>query len=71
MRGRSEKIMRSEVYSKEFKDAAVKKVIKLGPSKAAKELGLPVSTIFGWSKMYGMSSSMKTKKNKISRQVDT
>ncbi|NOT80857.1 MAG: hypothetical protein HOP07_17870 [Bacteriovoracaceae bacterium] len=32
--------MRSEVYSKEFKDAAVKKVIKLGPSKAAKELGL-------------------------------
>ncbi|NOT78477.1 MAG: hypothetical protein HOP07_05680 [Bacteriovoracaceae bacterium] len=56
--------MRSEVYSKEFKDAAVKKVIKLGPSKAAKELGLPVSTIFGWSKMYGMSSSMKTKKTK-------
>ena len=64
MRGRSEKVMNSEVYSKEFKEAAVKKVIQLGPSKAAKELGLPVSTIFGWKKMYGMSNSMKTKKTK-------
>jgi len=44
-------------------------VIQLGPSKAAKELGLPVSTIFGWKKM-GTIRLVDTSKSNLSYLID-
>lgn len=36
------------VYEKNFKDEAVKLSNEIGTKKAAKQLGLPVSTLAGW-----------------------
>ena len=39
-----------KVYDKEFKVQAVKLGREIGFSKAAKELGISVDTLYGWSK---------------------
>ena len=37
-------------YEKEYKVEAVKLAKEIGGSKAAKELGIPVDTLYGWQK---------------------
>ena len=39
-----------KIYDKEFKIQAVKLGREIGFSKAAKELGINVDTLYGWSK---------------------
>lgn len=38
------------VYEKEFKEQAVKLALEIGQNKAAKQLGIPASTLVGWVK---------------------
>jgi len=43
-------------YEKEFKEQAVKMAAEVGSAKAAKDLGIPVDTLYGWirkAKEYG------------------
>lgn len=44
------KMAQKKVYDKEFKVQAVKLGRKIGFSNAAKELGINVDTLYGWSK---------------------
>ena len=44
------KMAQKKVYDKEFKVQAVKLGREIGFSKAAKELGINVDTLYGWSK---------------------
>ena len=37
-------------YEKEYKVQAVKLAKEIGAGKAAKELGIPVDTLYGWQK---------------------
>ena len=37
-------------YEKEFKEQAVKMAGEIGTTKAAKDLGIPVDTLYGWVK---------------------
>jgi len=37
-------------YDKEYKVQAIKLADKIGPVKAADELGIPVNTIYGWQR---------------------
>lgn len=37
-----------KVYDKEYKVQAVKLANEVGPTKAAKELGIPINTVYGW-----------------------
>lgn len=37
-------------YDKEYKVQAIKLADKIGPIKAAGELGIPVNTIYGWQR---------------------
>lgn len=39
-------------YDTEFKKQAVKLAIEVGQSKAAKELGIPENTLYGWVKAH-------------------
>ena len=44
------KMAQKKIYDKEFKIQAVKLGRDIGFSKAAKELGINVDTLYGWSK---------------------
>lgn len=44
------KMAQKKVYDKEFKVQAVKLGREIGYSNAAKELGINVDTLYGWSK---------------------
>ncbi|ERL20973.1 transposase [Oribacterium sp. oral taxon 078 str. F0263] len=44
------KMVQKKVYDQEFKVQAVKLGREIGFSKAAKELGINVDTLYGWSK---------------------
>ena len=52
MRGRKVHKMAQEQrkYEKEYKVQAVKLAKEIGAEKAAKELGIPVDTLYGWQK---------------------
>ena len=39
-------------YSKEYKAQAVKLVLEVGVTKAARELGIPDNTLYGWQRAY-------------------
>ena len=41
---------RQRKYEKEYKVQAVKLAQEIGAGKAAKELGIPVDTLYGWQK---------------------
>lgn len=58
--------MNSKVYSKEFKDAAVKKYLSSTTSypKLSESLGVSCSTLHKWVKEYGRVSPMKNPKTK-------
>ena len=43
-------MMQKKVYDKEFKIQAVKLGREIGFSKAAKELGVNIDTLYGWNK---------------------
>ena len=43
-------MVQKKAYDKEFKVQAVKLGREIGFSKAAKELGINVDTLYGWSK---------------------
>ena len=40
--------MKMVTYEKEFKEQAIKMAADIGPTKAAKDLGIPVDTLYGW-----------------------
>ena len=39
-------------YTKEYKAQAVKLVLEVGVTKAARELGVPDNTLYGWQRAY-------------------
>ena len=39
-------------YTKEYKIQAVKLALEIGTTKAAKELGIPDNTMYGWKRAY-------------------
>jgi len=58
--------MNIQVYSEEFKQAAVQKLLSpesLGLSATARKIGIANSTLFGWKQKYSKSDSMKKNKN--------
>jgi len=36
-------------YEKAFKEQAVKMAAEIGPTKTAKDLGIPINTLYGWT----------------------
>lgn len=60
--------MSLQVYSEEFKNTAVQKLLSpgsLGLATTAEKMGIPRSTLFGWKQKYANPNSMKKTKNNL------
>ena len=43
---------KAKQYDKDFKIQAVKLTQEIGSTRTAKELGIPVNTLYGWMRAY-------------------
>ena len=58
-------------YDTEFKKQAVKLAIEVGQSKAAKELGIPENTLYGWVKAHHVGELDLEPENKTPQEALT